>query len=265
MEKVDFSQAVIVRSHEVPVLVDFWAPWCGPCRVLGPVIESLAEEADGKWELVKINSDMEPAVSQEYGIQSIPAVKMFHQGKVIADFVGALPRQQILQWLEKHLPNEYAATFEELLPQLQGPGREVALARLAQLVTDAPDFLDARLQLAFEYAIEAPDQALDLITGIQFRESAQIERVADIREMARLMEDDLDIQVMVGKKLLAAREAAQVKDWDQLLELLVEAVMIDKSYADDLPRKATIAWFHFLGAQHPLTLKYRRRFDMALY
>ena len=265
MEKVDFAQDVIARSHEVPVVVDFWAPWCGPCRVLGPVIEGLASEAEGKWELVKVNSDMAPVVSEEYGIRSIPAVKLFHQGKVIADFVGALPRQQILQWLDAHLPNEYLATFEELLPLLDGMGREIAVASLAQLVTDAPDFLDARLRLAFEYAFEAPEQATELLEGILFRTRQHLEQAQDIRELVRLMEAPLDIELPVGKKILAAREAGRVRDMDSLLELLVEAVMLDKSYADDLARKATIACFRMLGPQHMLTLKYRRRFDMALY
>jgi thioredoxin len=102
---MDFNKDVIEKSYEQPVVVDFWAPWCGPCRILGPTIEQLAEEQKDKWTLVKVNTEEEYDVAVQYRIQSIPNVKMFHEGEVIAEFAGALPRPQILAWLEEHLPN----------------------------------------------------------------------------------------------------------------------------------------------------------------
>ena len=105
MTPIDFKIAVLERSHAVPIVVDFWAPWCGPCRMLGPIIEALAEQAEGRWELVKLNTDEQPEFARDYDIRGIPAVKMFSGGKVIAEFVGVLPAPQVRDWLEQHLPD----------------------------------------------------------------------------------------------------------------------------------------------------------------
>jgi len=103
----DFSIDVIQASHNKPVLVDFWAEWCGPCRVLGPVLERLAEKSNGEWLLVKVNSDEHPELSAKYGIRSIPNVKLFHKGKVVNEFVGALPEPAIKEWLKKNIPSKF--------------------------------------------------------------------------------------------------------------------------------------------------------------
>ena len=99
-----FNVDVIEMSHKKPVLVDFWAPWCGPCRILGPTLEKLARESKGAWRLVKINSDQHPDLVREYGIRGIPAVKLFVDGKVVNEFVGALPEHALKRWLEEALP-----------------------------------------------------------------------------------------------------------------------------------------------------------------
>ena len=91
-------------SHKKPVLVDFWAPWCGPCRVLGPTLEKLAKESKGAWRLVKINADKHPGLTQQYGVKGIPAVKLFVDGAVVNEFVGALPEHAVRQWLAEAIP-----------------------------------------------------------------------------------------------------------------------------------------------------------------
>ena len=98
-----FQEDVIETSHRKPVVVDFWAPWCGPCKMLGPVLDKMAKESEGAWRLVKINTDKHPQIAQRYGVRGIPAVKLFVDGELSDEFVGAMPESEVRKWLQPHL------------------------------------------------------------------------------------------------------------------------------------------------------------------
>ncbi len=105
-EVSNFSAEVIERSRTSPVLVDFWAPWCGPCRSLKPVLEKLAGEAGDRWALVTVDVDLHPDLAERFGIRGIPNVKLFHAGEIAAEFSGALPEVTVSAWLDRNLPKE---------------------------------------------------------------------------------------------------------------------------------------------------------------
>ncbi len=263
MEMTDFQLDVIARSYEKPVVVDFWAPWCGPCRMLGPILEQLAKEQADRWILVKINSDEAYELAQQYRVMSIPNVKMFYQGKVIAEFAGALPRQAILQWLDQHIPDARAKELQAILHDVN-TGQAEALQALASFVQHNPDVAEARLALAAKVVFTEPDRAIELVSSIRAGHDLA-EAADDIRTLVQLLQFSSTDDTPVAQALTQAKQSATEGRLETAIQHLIKAVSIDKSYAKHLPRKAAIALFRILGPEHELTKAWRRQFDMALY
>lgn len=257
---MDFNAVVLERSHQQPVVVDFWAPWCGPCRTLGPTIEKLAAEQADKWDLVKLNTEEEPMVAQEYQIKSIPNVKLFHKGEVIAEFAGAQPRSMIEKWLLEHLPDERKEDLQSLLAEA---GTTEGLARLETFVAANPDLVEAKVGLAKQLAFSDTERAVVMVDGIK-EGHEHADTAADIRALASLLAYEGDGSP-ASEALALASTALQAAEQEQAIQQIIAAVTIDKTLAKDLPRRSAIAFFRLLGHTHPLTKNYRWRFDMALY
>jgi putative thioredoxin len=172
VDEADFDTEVVQRSAELPVVVDFWAPWCAPCRQLGPVLEKAAEARDGQVVLVKIDTDQNPRIAQQFGIQGIPAVKAFVDGEVAAEFVGAQGPSQVEAFFDGLVPTE--------IKQLLDAGDEASLRKVLELEPANPD---ANFQLArMLYAAGDADTALGLL-GKPYDPDEVVEAVAAVGEL----------------------------------------------------------------------------------
>lgn len=266
-EVQDFERDVIEASRNTPVLVDFWAPWCGPCRVLGPVLERLASEADGEWELVKVNTDQHPDVSASYGIRGIPAVKLFVDGEVADEFTGALPEYAVKQWLEKALPSEIKQQVAQAEDAIAEGDAEAARALLEGVLDKDPTNPKAGVLLAQLIAFDDPARAHELVSGSAFAEPGFVQIEEAVQTVSDLFDLDVDeLPDGAAKDAYAAGiEALKGRAFDAALERFIEVILTDRYYQDDGARKACVAIFTLLGNDHPAVKAYRRRFDMALY
>lgn len=283
MDVKDFNTEVVDKSFEVPVVVDFWAPWCGPCRALGPVIEALAAEANGTWILAKLNTDEHQDIAQALNIMSIPAVKMIFQGKIIGEFVGALSRPQIIQWLVAHLPGEGEVVEEveddteveahqeelklpepdEVLAQIHQVPDPEFLMYLEDYLIQHPESEKAKVYRASHLVFSDPDEAEALTQSIK-EGNPLFDLVQDIRTLGSFFIAVFD-DSKAGSLLTLAREDIDHGRAERAMERIIESMHLDKSYQDELGRKTGIALFHIFGKNHVVTKTQRKYFDMAVY
>jgi putative thioredoxin len=238
----DFEAVVIDRSHALPVVVDFWADWCAPCRQLGPVLEREAAKRSGRLELVKLDVDANPALSQTYGIQGIPAVKAFHNGRVVAEFVGAQPAAMVARFLDSLLPSE-----SELLAQ---KGDEESLR--------------AALELDSSHARAAIGLARILLGRGQNEEALEI--LGRVR--GSFAADGLAARIRLERAaapgLGSAFEALDKGDHEQALEVLIDAIAPARGSRDEI-RRVVVGILDELGLDDPLAARSRTRLASALY
>jgi putative thioredoxin len=267
-EVSDFAREVIERSHTVPVLVDFWAEWCGPCKMLGPILERLADHSDGKWVLAKVDTDRYQDLAARYGVRGIPNVKLFIDGEVADEFTGALPERMVIQWLEKALPDQNRKEIESA-EQLLQQGRSAEAQRLLEsIVGRAPSNEQARALLAGITVWQDRSRAVDLVGGIE--EHSPYFTMADaVRTFDRLvgkMERPEDLpQDAVKTAYLAAIFEMRAKQLDSALDKFIDVIRANRYYDDDGARKACIAIFRLLGEEHEVTKRHRRDFSSALH
>jgi putative thioredoxin len=242
VSEATFQTAVIERSRALPVVVDFWAEWCGPCRQLGPLLERAAASRSGKLELVKLDVDANPALARTFQIQGIPAVKAFVDGKVAAEFVGVRPPPAIDQFLDSLLPSEADA--------LVASGDEASLRRALEL---EPRRADAAVPLARLLLARGEDeQALEILNAVpgSFAADGLSARIA----LAGSTEPDLS----------QAFTALDAGETERALDLLIDALPSADGARDDI-RRVVIGILDELGVEDPLARESRRRLASALY
>ncbi|HEV3104974.1 MAG TPA: thioredoxin [Trinickia sp.] len=274
-----FEKDVIEASMRAPVLVDFWAPWCGPCKTLGPMLEKLEQEHAGKWQLVKVNVDENPELAAHFQVRSIPHVVAFADGRAVDQFIGVLPEGQLREFIDGLAPNPAQLEHRAALEALAQGQRAVALDHLEAALALDPGFDEARLDLiellldenrVDEARREAERLAPKVTQGIDPRYNTLKTRLDALDVAADLPPTDaLESAVASDPANLEARfdlANAQIArhDYAHALEHLLEIVKRDRSFREDIGRKTMLSVFDLAAHRPELVSEWRRKLSAAL-
>lgn len=247
VDEAGFEQRVLERSRSLPVVVDFWAAWCGPCRTLTPLLERTARAREGQVELAKVDVDRNQAIALRFGVQGIPAVKAFRDGRVALEFTGAVPAPQVEQFFDALVPSE----AERLASEGAAEGDEAALRRALELEPGNPEAARELGRILLRRG--EVEEALPVLES-----AAGDFLAAGLAARARLS--------LVGGELQDAFAAWDAGDHAAALERLEEAfAAAEDAGRRDLIRQAMVGIFTELGADDPLAREHRRRLAAALH
>jgi putative thioredoxin len=267
-----FQQLVLENSMHVPVLVDFWAEWCNPCKALMPTLAKLADEYQGKFLVAKVNTEQEQQLAAHFQVRSIPSVKLFHQGQMVDEFMGALPEAEIRSFLDKHIPRESDALLAQADAMLLQGDADGAGALLKQASEIDPESPRVRLSYArYMATLGRLDEAERLLKALPAEEqnkpevASMLARIEIDRATAdsppaeelekRLRENPADSEAL---HLLASHKVME-NDYEGALELLMTLLQKDRSYGDNAAQKEMLRIFELLGGQGELVKRYRNR------
>ncbi len=262
----NFEEIVVEKSYERPVVIDFWAPWCGPCRVLKPLLEKLSGEYG--FVLAKINTDENPHIAQQFGVSGIPDVRIMINGKEVDRFVGALPEPKLREVLSKHIKSEADKLLEEAKMEYMSGNLIKAEQLYEKLLQEYPDNKKIALEAAQFFIKEGRlDKAQELLDSIKEYHKEYFSRAQALKELILFKkwceelkpENELDYLLKEGACL------ALQEDYQKALDKFLKVVQLDKTYKDEAGRKAMVAIFNLLGESNPLTKEYRKKLAMWLY
>jgi putative thioredoxin len=268
VSEVDFEYEVIAYSQQTPVVVDFWAEWCGPCRTLGPILEKLAEEAAGNFRLAKINVDENPNLSIRYNVRSIPAVKAFRHGQVVSEFVGVQPESRIREFIRALAPSKADLTLEKaknLLTMNQWLNAETAFR---QVLKESPESSEALLGLSKSLLAEGHfEEAVEILDN--FPPSRELATAESLRPLAKAMQEILGKKVIIEDPLDAifsnAIHLVARGNLPAAIDGLLDILRKEKHYNQDRARLVLLGLLEILGDENPLNRQYRNELASVLF
>ncbi len=275
---VNFQERVIEASHDVPVLVDFWAEWCGPCKALGPLLEKVVSSYEGAVALAKVDVDSNPEISSRYGIRSIPTVKVFLNGEVADEFVGVVSEQELRSLIESFAADDVEKVLAYAAELVESDRLEDAQGLYESVIAKRPDHSGARIGLArIKMALGEDNAALELLNAIPDTDS----KYDEARSLAGFFELVAECEKHGGMDVcLASAEAdpdnleaqyrlgccrASAGAFPEALDTFLSIVKKDRAFGDGKAKKAMLILFSALGAGNEITEVYRKKLAMVLF
>jgi putative thioredoxin len=273
-----FERDVLQASRELPVVVDFWAPWCGPCRALGPLLEKLERESGGRWRLVKVNSDENPELSARFKVRSIPFVVAFVGGQPVSQFLGAQPEGTIRAFLDQLVPDPSELELRQARAALANgqstlaedhlrnaialdPSNDAARLDMVAILLERRDLAGAREQWA-SLSPKAPQSSAYATTAARLESAERAATLPAAADLARRIEaapGDLAARLDLAEVHIANRA------FGPALEQLLEIVKQDRAFGDDAGRRKMLAVFDMAAGDADLVSEFRRRLSATLY
>jgi putative thioredoxin len=276
--EASFGELVLERSHQVPVLVDYWADWCGPCQMQMPVLLKLVEEHDGRLLLAKVNTDEERSLAREHGIRSLPTMRLYRNGEVVEEILGAQTESTLRILLDRHIDRPSDARREAALEQHRRGNTDAAIEQLAQVCADDPSNTRAALDLvelnlaagrleAAETGYAAlPRDVRDETDGTRLRALLDLSAIAqeagnrsEVEQRLQAAPEDLEARYRLAALQVLAGE------YEPAMEAFLEIIRRERSFREDAGRRALLAVFDLLGNEHELVGSYRRRLFNAMH
>ena len=274
----NFQNLVLENSINKPVLVDFWADWCQPCQTIMPMLAKLAEEYDGKFELAKVNADEEQELAAHFGIKSLPTMKLFYQGQMVDERMGAVPESDFRAMIDKHIVSESDQLVQAAMMAYQQGHTAQALEVLNNALAEDPDNAELKVTIAqmvygegdSESAVALLDsldsEGSNLDAAIKLRAEIKLaDQLADLPDLGeieqRLAQNPTDLDALLQK----SRHLTAQGDYDNAMECLLKIMRTDRSFEDDAGRTSLLELFDLLGGEHPSVQKYRRKLFTLLH